>query len=173
MTSTGTVSDFTIPLADYPHVRSDATLRDVYAKLHATCDSAKLFRSVLVLDDQDRLVGMLGLKDMLHALLPDYLRQTKHHDGVKDDLSALAALWQDDCAEAYRSAHKIIVKHHVTPVPAAIHADDPLTKAVFIFATSHVNLLPVVEGKQVIGVLRLVDVLDDVTGEVLSQQVTA
>ena len=169
MSSAGTINDFMIPLVDYPHVRADATLRDVYAKLRASYDSAELFRSVLVLDEKDRLVGMLGLKDMLHALLPDYLRGTKRHEGATEDISALAALWQDDCREAYRSAHQIIIRNHITPIPTAIHAGDPLTTAVFIFATSHVNLLPVVDGKQVVGVLRLVDVLNDVTREVLSE----
>ncbi|MDP3036376.1 MAG: CBS domain-containing protein [Rhodocyclaceae bacterium] len=173
MSLTGSVRELLIPLADYPHVRSDASLRDVFAKLHASCGSADLFRSVLVLDEKDRLIGMLGLKDLLNALLPDYLRSSAKFQGAGDDLSALATLWQDDCEEACHSAHKIAARYYVTPVPQAIQADDPLTKAVFIFATASTNILPVTDGKRLIGVLRLVDLLDEVTSEVLSQQVAS
>ncbi|MDP1605390.1 MAG: CBS domain-containing protein [Rhodocyclaceae bacterium] len=171
MSITGTVRELYIPLADYPHVKSDATLRDVFAVLHASCSSAELFKSILVVDERDRLVGMLGLKNLLHALLPDYLRSSVKFQGAGDDLSALAALWQDDCVEAFHSAHKIFVRDHVVPLPNTIQADDPLVKAVFIFATAAVNLLPVTDGQRVIGVLRLVAIIDEVTSEILSEQV--
>lgn len=170
MTMTGTVSDLMIPLADYPHVRGDASLRDVYAKLHAVCGSAELFRSVLVLDENDRLLGMLGLKDLLHALLPDYLRRsTSQYQGKHQDVSALASLWEEDCAEQCRMARKIIARDHVTPLPAAVEPGEPLSKVVFLFATTPVNILPVVIANRLTGVLRLVDVLDAVTTEVLSE----
>lgn len=118
MSITGTVRELYIPLADYPHVRSDTTLRDVFAVLHASCSSAELFKSILVVDERDRLIGMLGLKNLLYALLPDYLRSTSRFQGAGDDLSALAALWQDDCAEAFHSAHKILVRDLVVMLMA-------------------------------------------------------
>ncbi len=174
MSLSETVSSLMIPLADYPHVRDDASLRDVYAQLHASCGSAELFRSVLVLDARDRVIGMLGLKDLLHALLPDYLRgKSRRFEGAGDDISALALLWQEDCAEQIRAAHKIVARDHVTPLPKPIAAEDPLSKAVFLFATMPVNILPVANGNKLIGVLRLVDVLDEVTIEVLSEKVAS
>lgn len=174
MPMTGTVRDLAIPLADYPHVGEGASLRDVYAKLRASCSSAELFRSVLVLDARERLLGMLGLKDMLHALLPDYLRQDPtHYQGTAGDISGLALLWQDDCTEQLHKAQGILARDHVTPVPAIIGPGDPLSKAVFLFASIPVNILPVVEEKRLTGVLRLVDVLDEVTIEVLSERVAS
>ncbi|MDP2168965.1 MAG: CBS domain-containing protein [Rhodocyclaceae bacterium] len=172
MSLTGTTRELLIPLADFPHVRSDLSLRDVFAKMHALSGTAELFRNVLVVDDKDRLIGILGLKNLLNALLPEYLKTASHFEGAGEDLSSLAALWQDDCEEACRSAHKIIVKDHVTPVSATIKIDDPLTIAVFLFATTPANILPVMDNKRLVGVLRLVDLFDEVTSEVLCQQVT-
>lgn len=170
MSLTGTITDLTIPLADYPHVRDDASLRDVYAKLHAVCGPAQFFRTVLVLDAHERLVGVLGFRDLLHALLPDYLRQeARGYQGVSGDISALSLLWQEDCAEQVRSAHRIPVREHISPVPATLAPDDPIAKAVFLFATISTRILPVVDGKTLIGVVRLIDVLDEVTVEVLSE----
>ncbi len=171
MSLTGTVRELCVPLADYPHVQGNASLRDVFAKLHASCGRAELFRSILVLDDSNRLLGMMGLKDLLHALMPDYLRRdTMHFQGTTGDLSALAILWQEDCAEQIRAAARICVRDHVVPIPAVIGPDEPMSKAVFLFATLPIRILPVVEGKEMTGVLRLVDVLDQVVVEVLSER---
>jgi Mg/Co/Ni transporter MgtE len=174
MSISGTVRDLMVPLADFPHVRGDATLRDTFAKLHASSGASELFRSVLVLDDRDRLLGVLGLKNLLHALLPDYLRHgSTHYQGSNDDISALAILWQEDCAEQCRQASKIFARDHVAPLQANIGADEPLAKATFLFATTPVTILPVVDGKALIGVLRLVDVFDEVVIEVLSERCAA
>lgn len=171
MSLTGTVSEIAIPLADYPHVRDDVSLRDVYAHLHATCGPAKYFRTVLVLDSKDRLVGVLGFSELLHALLPDYLRQeARGYQGRAADISALSLLWQEDCAEQVRNAHRIMVRDHVAPVPATLAPDDPMSKAVFLFATIPTRILPVIDGKKLVGVVRLIDVLDEVTVEVLSER---
>jgi CBS domain-containing protein len=171
MSLNGTARELMVPLVNYPHVRSDATLRDVFAKMMATSGASELFRNILVLDEKDRLIGMLGLKDLLSALLPDYLKASSHFQGAEEDLSSLAALWQDDACEACHTAHKIIAGDHVTEAPTPIKAEDPLTKALFLFATLGANILPVTDGKQLVGVLRLVDLLDEVSSEVLSEQV--
>ncbi len=169
MSVSGTVGDHAIPLANYPHVRADATLRDVFATLKQKYDSAEQFRSVLVLDDGDHLVGMLGLRDLLHALLPDYLHHSAaHFEGSGDDVATLAVLWQEDCAEQCRKASTLTARSSVTPIKAAVAGSDPLTKAIFLFATRNINILPVVEAGRITGVLRIVDVLSEVAEAVLA-----
>lgn len=174
MSISGAVRDLMVELDRFPHVSGNANLRDVFAKLHAASGSSELFRNILVLDEKGRLLGTLGLKNVLHALLPDYLRHgSTHFQGTSNDVSALAVLWQEDCEEQCKEAHKILAKDHVSPIAATIGADEPVTKAAFLFATTPVNVLPVVEGKQIIGVIRLVDVFDEVVIEVLSERCVA
>lgn len=174
MSISGTVRDLMVDLDKFPHVTGNASLRDVFAKLHAASGSSELFRNILVLDDKGHLLGSLGLKNALHALLPEYLRHgSTHYQGTANDVSALAVLWQEDCEEQCKEAHKVKAKDHVTPITITIGADEPLTKAAFLFATTPVGILPVVDNKQVIGVLRLVDVFDEVVIEVLSERCAA
>jgi Mg/Co/Ni transporter MgtE len=174
MSLSGAVRDLMVDLDKFPHVKGNASLREVFAKLHAASGSSELFRNILVLDDKDQLLGTLGLKNALHALLPDYLQHgSTHYQGTSNDVSALAVLWQEDCGERCKEAHRILAKDHVTPIAATIGADEPITKAAFLFATTPVNVLPVVAGKQVIGVIRLVDVFDEVVIEVLSERCVA
>lgn len=174
MSISGTVRDLMVELDKFPHVTGNASLREVFAKLHAVSGSSELFRNILVLDNKGHLLGTLGLKNVMHALLPEYLRHgSTHYQGSSNDISALAVLWQEDCEEQCRDAHKILAKDHVAPIAATIGADEPLTKAAFLFATTPVNVLPVVEGKQVVGVIRLVDVFDEIVIEVLSERCVA
>lgn len=170
MSVSGTAGDHATLLADYPHVRDSATLRDVFATLKARYDSAEQFRSVLVLDGRDHLVGVLGLRDLLHALLPEYLKHKPTHlEGAADDVDSLAALWQEDCAEQCRKAAALAAGAHARPVTATLAAGEPLAKAVYLFATLDANILPVTEGGRVIGVLRIVDVLAEVARAVLAE----
>ncbi|MBF0143358.1 MAG: CBS domain-containing protein [Magnetococcales bacterium] len=169
MSVNGTVRDLFLSLDNYPSVRDTASIRDVFARLKEVYTTAEQFRSVLVLDGQGRLVGMLGLRDMLHSLLPDYLKRAPvHYQGPTDDISALALIWQEDCVAQIRQA-AVTGKagDYVTPVPASVRLDDPLTRGILMMAKTAANILPVVEGDRVIGVLRLVDVLAEVTKEVL------
>lgn len=170
MSVSGTVGDHATPLADYPHVRDNATLRDVFATLKAKYDSAEQFRSVLVLDGHDRLVGVLGLKDLLFSLLPDYLKHRPTHlEGAADDVESLAPLWQEDCTEQCREAARMAAGAHAKPVTVTVAATEPLTKAVYLFATLGINILPVTEAGRVTGVLRIVDVLSEVAKAVLAE----
>jgi CBS domain-containing protein len=166
----GTVKDYYIPLADYPNVREDATLRDVFAKLKARYDAADNFRSVLVLNAENHLIGTLGINDLLHALLPDYLRNAAaHYEGGTADLSSLATLWQEDCSDNCRQAAAGPIGPHVQPVEAVLSPGDPLAKALFLFATKTVKVLPVVEGKRVVGVVRRLDIVKEVLAAVLGE----
>ena len=171
MSISGVVRDLMVPLDNFPHVKGNASLREAFAKLHAASGSSELFRNILVLDEKDQLIGTLGLKNVLHAMLPEYLRHgSTHYQGSTQDLTALSVLWQEDCVENCRQTHKILAKDHVSPIALTIDADEPITKAAFLFATTPVNILPVSEGKKLIGVIRLVDVFDEIVIEVLSER---
>lgn len=166
----GTVKDHLTPLAGYPHVRDTATLRDVFASLQAAYGSAEQFRNVLVLDGHDRLVGTLALRDLLQAMLPDYLRNApERFEGGGGDLASLAPLWQEDCSEQCRKAAATAAGPHARKIAATVVPGDPLTKAIYLMATTGANILPVVESKRVVGVLRLVDVFAEVTKAVLHE----
>lgn len=155
----GAIREHYTPLAEYPHVRGDATLGDVLAAVTGGTEAADQFRNVLVLDGQDRLIGVLGLRDMLHALLPDYLKAAPaHYEGRGDDAASLAPLWQEDCADHCRRAARAPVGNDLTRIDVSVGLEEPLTKAIYLFATRPLNVLPVAEGGRVVGVVRLVDV---------------
>lgn len=168
MSLSGFVRDHATPLAGYPHVLDSDSLRNAFAMLKERYDSAEQFRSVLVLDAQDHLVGILALRDLLRALLPDYLKPAlRSGEGIRPDLATLAPLWQEDCDDQCRAAACLPASRHASPVAATISGDAPLAQAVFLFATHETNILPIVKDGRVTGVLRIVNVMRQVAMAVL------
>jgi len=160
MPITETVGPHMVPLAEYPHLDADATLGDIFALLKQRYDAALQFRSVLVFDRNKRLIGKISLHDLLNILLPDYLtHRPSRTEGADNDLASLALLWQDDSADHVRLVAKQRVGDHVRPAAAPLKPDDPLTLALYRFANSDFNTIPVAEDGRIVGVVRIVDVL--------------
>lgn len=170
MPVSGTVGAHMRPLAEYPHVQADATLHEVFVMLKAKYAASEQFRSVLVFDAAQHLIGKIGLHNLLHALLPDYLvHLPAHFEGGDGDLAPLALLWQEDSVEHCRKAAAQRVGDHVWPAAAPLAPTDPMTLALYRFATSDFNVIPVAEGGRIVGVLRIVDVLAAVANSVVAE----
>ena len=55
----------------------------------------------------------------------------------------------------------------MTPIRATLNAHDSVAKAAFVMLQANVSLVPVMDGKKVIGVLRMSDVFNQITKTVL------
>jgi len=161
------IKDVLIPLAEYPNIRSDATLRDAFAALQKSHNANRSYRHVLVLDEADHLVGQLGIHDLLHALLPEFLQDHGHYEGAQTDYPSLALIWQETCETQCREAADKPVLSCMGTVKNTVTLDDPITLAAYFMATSRASILPVTEVKRVVGVVRLVDVFNEASKVVL------
>lgn len=170
MPISGTIGAYMKPLADYPHIDADATLYDVFVMLKERYDAALQFRSVLVFDKTQHLLGKISLHDLLKILLPDYLTHLpSHFEGAESDLSSLAMLWQEDSIEHTRQIAGKRVADHVRPAAEPLKPEDPLTLALYRFANSDFNTIPIAEGQRIVGVIRIVDVLAAVANTVVAE----
>lgn len=163
------VRDILVPLDEYPTVHEDATLRDAFASLRAGREAGRRYRHVLVLDGQERLIGVIGMRDLLHGLFPDYLRagEHSHYQGAAGDLGSLASIWRDTCQEQCPVAAGNPVRGFMAPVPATIGPDDPITLAAYLLVSHGASMLPVVEHGRVIGTCRMTDVFNEACKAVL------
>lgn len=170
MPITGTIRELITPLSQFPHVYVDQPLRDVFVMLQEKYAAAEQFRSVLVFDRNEQPVGRITLHQLLRALLPDYLvGHPSHFEGGSEDLASLALLWQEDSAESCRRAAAQKAGDHMLPVATPLLPDDPLTLALYRIAMADYNLVPVIEGGKIIGVVRIVDLLKEVANAVLTE----
>ena len=168
------VRDLMIPLSKYATVREDATLQEAAAALKAAqeqFDSGRYpHRAVLVLDDQENVVGKVGLIDILRALEPKYDQlvqpSARLHTGFTPQfLKSLIGhyqLWQQPLRDICRKATERKVKTFmVTPSEGEfVDEDATLDEAIHQLVMGHHQSVLVLRQKKIVGILRLTDVFE-------------
>lgn len=161
------IRDIMVPLDEYPKVAEHSTLRDAFAALREGFAGGRRYRHLLVLDGQGQLSGILGIRDILRGLFPDYLRTgeagRKRHDGPVSDVQALTLVWAETCHEQCPIAAARPVRDFMAPVVATVIPDDPITKAAYLMVSHDQSMLPVADAGRLVGVVRMNDVFDVAT----------
>jgi len=151
-----------VPLAEYPSVYDDDSLKDAVIALnkHRTKGEKPLHRSVLVfsrtrkVQGEELLVGILTIRDILATI--------QKNIAISENYTLQTMGW----AYFYRRdplMQSLItrVRQSVRPlVKAYAQVDDAATKAIEIMMTGKVNLVPVFSGKKAVGIVRSIDILD-------------
>lgn len=157
------IKDICVPLAEYPHLQDRATLKDAFTVLHEAYTTGKRYRHILVLNDKGQLAGILGMRDILRGLFPDYLRtgEHSHHEGPIPDFPALTLIWAETFQSQYSAAAEHPIKGFMGGIPGKVGIDDPITKAAYLLVVHDTSMLPVVDGERLVGVVRMIDVFNE------------
>jgi CBS domain-containing protein len=157
----GHVADITVPLDEYPAVGLTATLHDAFQALTNQAHKAgHPYRHVLVLNPNNELVGLIGMRELLHGLFPDYLRshEHRHFEGASSEVASLTTIWSDTCDAQCPVAAQRPVRDFMGPIRGPIDSQAPITLAAYLMVDHQTSLLPVIDQGRVIGVCRLTDV---------------
>ncbi|MEW5700691.1 MAG: CBS domain-containing protein [Candidatus Zixiibacteriota bacterium] len=170
------VEEITIPLAEYPHVRETATLKDAMAvfKCQLVVEGERsLPRVVLVLNAAREIVGQVRRRDILRGLEPEFLVARPGSDRqarVDFNMDAnLLELFFDRAVEGIRERSMRRVSEIMLPVEVTINHDDHIIKAIYELVDKNLSLLPVLKDREVIGVVRSVDVFRELSRIVLPE----
>ncbi len=175
-----TARDLMIPLTGYPHVRQSLPIRDALLSLgassvvssdgHLVCP-----RYLLVLDEVDRLVGVVNRRNLLRGLIPQYAMLKKAQASVgttmpfADALSSTTLLWSTLFSPAAVSAAGRAVGTVMAPIRAVVAAGDTLSTVVSTMLEHDVDLIPVTDGDRTVGVIMMTDVFDNVAQYILER----
>lgn len=163
------VGEIMVPLGRYPKVQVDTSLRDAIgvikeAQLEVGAQKS-LPRGILVFDEAQELVGYVRRRDLMRGLEPQFLlsepleyRKKLFDVAVDPNLSELS---YDRMVKAVRQQADRPVSDVMRPIEATIEADDHIIKAVYEMISLNLTLLPVLQEGQVVGVLRTVDVFNE------------
>jgi len=160
------IREIMIPVAHYPSVRDNATLRDAIAVMEGAeleVDLRKsLPRVILVFDGIDVLVGYIRRRDIMRGLEPSFLvsepleyRQKLFDVSVDPNLMELS---YDRAVKGIQSQADRPVSDVMQPLEAILDADDHVMKAVYEMVSLNVSLIPVLHEGNLVGVVRSVDV---------------
>lgn len=164
------VRDIFTPLGDFPHIHQTATVREAFALLHLQHTSGGWrYRHLMVFDDRETLMGIISLRDLLRALMPQYLKTNlaSQYSGPLPDDASLSVIWQQSFQAQCEYLAEAKISAYMTTVLDTVQADAPLTRAAYLMVAHRVDMLPVLEGDRVVGVVRIVDIFNQAAAEVL------
>ncbi len=172
---TKSAGEIMIPLDEYPHIPYWFTLRQAIAEMEKSVlnvnGTKSLPRALLVFDQKYHLLGAVRRRDILGGLEPRFLRARPVKDkrqlfDVEIDPNLVNISYGRD-VESIRSQAEQPVSEVMLPIGATVNFEDQLTKVIYIMISKDLNLIPVVKGKKVVGVVRSVDVFREVSKLVL------
>jgi len=165
-----------VPLSEYATVSQEATLYDAILALEKAQkeidQSHYRHRAILVFDSQNRVIGKLGLFDILMAL------ESKYNEiGDLERLCGLGlsptfiksilrnySFWSEPLESICRNAAEQQVKDilHVLTEGEYIDESAPLDEAIHQLIMGHHQSLIVTRGEEVIGILKLSDIFAEI-----------
>ncbi len=161
-----------IPLDIYPSVLESATLAEAISTFsNARIDrkgTLSLPRILLVFNDDQELTGLVRRRDIISGLLPDFLTRQEvphaesHYDSDQTSNIDLAELFKDKEHKVMSANAKADVTTIMHEIDIVVDADDDLMDLVAHISRTRSHLLPVMEDGQVIGVVRTIELLNQI-----------
>jgi len=170
------VKDLMVPLSEYVTVSEEATLYDAVLaleKAQEVFDPQKhRHRAVLAFDKNNKVVGKLGQLDILRTLEPKYaemgdlgpLSRAGFSPQFLKSMIEKFALWDKPLTDICSKAARLKVKDIMyTPTEGEyVEESASLGAAVHQLVMGHHQSLLVTRGKEIVGILRLVDVFKEI-----------
>lgn len=164
------VQDIMVPLEEYPCIPDTLTLSDAIKEMQVQIlrkGQASLPRVALVFDEgMTELLGMLRRRDILRGLEPRFLvsgsldyKRKLFNERIDPNLAELSF---DKTLTHIRTRAERRVRTYMAPIKATINHDDHIMKAILELVDQNTSLLPVIQDGSVIGVVRSVDVLNEI-----------
>ena len=162
-----TARDLYVPIEKYPHMTSDSPVSDAIALMHKALVECTQYRTILVTDSDQHLMGYRSMRDLIRAVGPDFLRKKEpsYHGNqpfqfIPQDFTALSLIWQEGFTLKVKEEIKKPVKEVMTLVQETATFADPFAKCLYRMLARDLTILPVIEDEVVVGAVRLVDLFE-------------
>lgn len=162
-TTNSVIRDLIIPLDRYPHLNENQTLQagiETFMSFCAGPEERLLYSMLLVVNDQNQLVGKLSLLDIIHGLVPRLREAAKvdKFEGKGVTSPDLTFLYEEAIfAKCGKNQHKPI-KPLLQAIDFSLAADTHVLKALVMMSLRNDFNVPVTDNGAIIGVLRLAEV---------------
>lgn len=154
------VLDVMVPIEEYTTLNGDQTIKDAILKLRESFTS-KLsttrimetgHRSILVLDAEGKVQGILAITDLLEGIMPAYLSAPK--PSMADSIQYSPMFWKGLFTSEVRRLAKKRVSSLMSPAPPVIQGTSNLMEAAAMMIENRVRRLAVMKSSEVVGVIR-------------------
>ena len=175
------IKDIMIPIENYASVNQKSSLYDALIAIRESQEklspNMQPIRAVLIVDDNNNIVGKMGHAAFLRALEPKYNKIIDFEKLTRAGVSAAfissmtdnLRLWQDDFATICRQASTIKVKNVMSPVSEGIDENASITEAIHQIIVLQLLSLLVKSGLKIVGIVRLSDLFHEVERNIISE----
>ncbi|WP_321494173.1 response regulator [uncultured Desulfobacter sp.] len=154
------VGSVMIPLSAYTTIDEDATiaqaveaLKNSFVALTATDRIMETgHRSVLVMDKEKQIQGILTIRDLLELVLPGYLTSPK--PSMADSIQYSPMFWRGMFTSAIEHVRSSTISEVMSPVPVSIDADATLMEAAWLMVDQDQRRLIITQNGKPLGVIR-------------------
>jgi len=170
------VKEIMVPMETYPHIPYWFTLRQAIVEMEpAVLDSnanKSLPRlSLLVFDEKYQLLGVVRRRDLMRGLDPEALQSAsldfhKKLPHPEQDSSSQKPFF-DRLMKTIQERAESLVSDVMLPVKATVDQEDSLIHVVYEMVENDLSFVSVLEGKEVVGIVRIEDVFHEVAKLVL------
>lgn len=173
------VKHFMIDIFSFPHIPYWFTLKQamgiikkvVYESDESTDIKPVRPIMVMVFDEKYQFLGTLTHINILHGLLPQFLKPAVKAQVLREDEDALSVLWDTLFESESKTFAQKPVKDVMVPVNQFVTPDDPMSKAAYKMLHHNLILLPVLdEKKKLTGVIRMIEIFDELTDIILEER---
>lgn len=159
-----------IPLDEYPHVPYWFTLREGVALIHhakiVVNGRKSLARALLVFNEEYQLLGMVRRRDILRGLEPESMFGThaKHSKQIYDvhPDPNLLELTYDALLNNVQNKANLKISEIMVPIKQTVDVHDRIMTVIYKLNETGASMLPVLKDKVVVGVIRTVEVMDEI-----------
>ena len=160
------VKDLMIPLENYDSISSNKSVREAFELMDKTGHHA-----ILVLDENNEPIGQLSYRDALIALEPKYSAGKWGHSWFTPEAfkNYPVFYYDGEFSGQCKAQLKKSVKEVMSSFPISINEDAPLSEAVHVMVANNIGRMPVVSGGKVKGMIRLIEIFEEMKKVVLAQ----
>ncbi|MBW1709273.1 MAG: response regulator [Deltaproteobacteria bacterium] len=155
-----TVREVMIPKEEYTTLTTEGTIKDAIDELKksftAKISTSRLMetghRSILIVDKEGRLQGILTIVDLLKGIMPPYLFAPK--PSMADTIQYSPMFWKGMFSRNIHELGKRKIKEIMSPAPLTIADNANLMEAAYTMVKNQVRRLAVTREGELVGVVR-------------------
>jgi CBS domain-containing protein len=181
MISEKKVKDIMVPIEMYPTLKEGATMMDAIIKLHEAVKNAPpnvpQFRAVLVLDEDNKVIGKVGHFAILKGLEPKYkdlldmekLSRINLSSSFIETLYEKFSLWNELPMDLCTIASRTKVEDIMQPIEESVDEEETLPLAIHKIIMWQCLSVLVKRGNEVVGILRTSDLINEIENCILTE----
>lgn len=157
------VQKIMIPIDRYPCIRGSEPIGNGVALIlaHSSADNQHLhYEELLVIDDNDQLVGMLNITTLLSSFFPSILGDSSLsvYVGKKQSFTDLSVLLEEHFRVECKRQAETAVSNYMRKPHRSVDGSMSLLHALEIMIKDQENTLPVTENGILLGAIRVADI---------------